>query len=193
MCTSCFLSFIGELVWHSHMPEHPAVKNRIPSCLIACRPCLDWWGGEWGREGKKNLSPSPFPTCKKWLKPTLVEQTLVVCWAANEVHQATQHHPCPIQFYLQHPHCTHDALHILNWTHTQPVSKLSILRVSREDRHLQHVKGDSSVRGPFLLSSTLLHFLVACLTCTQNGELTCRLTPTPFYLYSLHFTHKPTF
>ena len=21
------------------------------SCLIACWPCLDWWGGEWGREG----------------------------------------------------------------------------------------------------------------------------------------------
>ena len=88
------------------------------SCLVACRPGLDWWGAEWGREGKGDLSPSPFPTCKKWLKPTLLEQTLVVCWAANEVHQATQHRPCPIQFYLHHPHCTHDALHILNWTHT---------------------------------------------------------------------------
>ena len=56
------------------------------SCLVACRPGLDWWGAEWGREGKGNLSPSPFPTCKKWLKPTLLEQTLLACWAANEVH-----------------------------------------------------------------------------------------------------------
>lgn len=66
------------------------------SCLIACRPGLDLWGAEWWREG--DLFPSPFPTCKKWSKPTLLEQTLLACWAANEVHliQPPRHSTSPL-------------------------------------------------------------------------------------------------
>jgi len=68
-------------------------------CVIACRPGLDWWGAEWRREG--DLFPSPFPTCKKWSKPTLLEQTLLVCWAANEVHliQPPRHSTSPLSHF----------------------------------------------------------------------------------------------